>query len=123
MTREDGQVSVQLDPPELGRLSVTLDPSDPSGKAIVSADRALTADLARRHADLLLTALRDAGIDAAGVDIADPDTAPGGGLPDSGPERDVPRSGRAENNAADRPATPEVETTGFRQNGSLDRRV
>ncbi|MEM9781965.1 MAG: flagellar hook-length control protein FliK [Pseudomonadota bacterium] len=70
VSSNDGQLVIQLEPPELGRLAVTLDPHDPSARALVAADRAATADLVRRHADLLLAGLRDAGVDAAGVDVS-----------------------------------------------------
>ncbi|MGB0410587.1 MAG: flagellar hook-length control protein FliK [Pikeienuella sp.] len=56
-----GKLDIRLDPPELGRVSVTLSTGDDSISAVVAAERPETHDLLRRHADMLQRALRDAG--------------------------------------------------------------
>ena len=54
-------VELQLDPPELGRVRLTLGRGEHGLTAAVMADRPEVADLLRRHADVLTQALTDAG--------------------------------------------------------------
>ncbi|MEM9147090.1 MAG: flagellar hook-length control protein FliK [Pseudomonadota bacterium] len=56
-----GRIDVQLDPPELGRIEITLDIADSGLRATLSAERAGTGDMIRRHAELMLQQLQDAG--------------------------------------------------------------
>lgn len=67
---EGGKLDIRLDPPELGRLSVTISNADDVVSAVVAADRAETQDLLRRHADLLQRALRDAGFADVTLDFS-----------------------------------------------------
>ncbi|MEO1468221.1 MAG: flagellar hook-length control protein FliK [Pseudomonadota bacterium] len=73
-----GGLAVRLDPPELGRLTIALDFDGAQVRAIVTAEQPAAADLVRRHADQLLQQLRNAGFDAATLDLA----GPGGGQAD-----------------------------------------
>ncbi|MEM7508256.1 MAG: flagellar hook-length control protein FliK [Pseudomonadota bacterium] len=61
------RVEIRLDPPELGRVSMTLAINDQVVTALISAERPEIADLMRRHADLLQRDLAEAGYD--GVDL------------------------------------------------------
>ncbi len=75
-----GRVSVELDPPELGRVEIRLDLGADALRVTVSADRAVTGDLLRRHADMLLAEFRGAGY--TGVELEFAGNRPGGrGLP------------------------------------------
>lgn len=56
-----GRIELRLDPPELGRIEIGLDITDDGLRASVSAERAATGDLLRRHADMLLRHLAEAG--------------------------------------------------------------
>lgn len=55
------RVEIRLDPPELGRVSLTINITEQAVTAVVSADRPDIADLMRRHADLLQQDLAEAG--------------------------------------------------------------
>lgn len=55
------RIELRLDPPELGRLEISLEIVDQSVRATVAADRTGTHDLLRRHADMLLAQLQQAG--------------------------------------------------------------
>lgn len=57
------RVEIRLDPPELGRVSMTLAITDQAVTALVSAERPEIADLMRRHAELLQRDLAEAGYD------------------------------------------------------------
>ncbi len=58
---KDGTVEIRLDPPELGRVKVTLTSTEAGVAATIVADRPEIADLLRRHADILQRELRGAG--------------------------------------------------------------
>jgi hypothetical protein len=57
----DGRIEVQLDPPELGRVEILLDMSDNRLRATVVAERPAIGEMMRRHADILLGQLQQAG--------------------------------------------------------------
>lgn len=59
--RPDGVTELRLDPPELGRVRLTLGPGDQALAATVIVERADALDLMRRNADLLQQSLADAG--------------------------------------------------------------
>ena len=69
-SRPGGPVELHLDPSELGRVRITLQSIDGALTALVVADRPETAELMRRHADLLESALREAGGRAVSVDVS-----------------------------------------------------
>ncbi len=63
----ESQFTVRLDPPELGRIEVTLNVnSQGTAQANLSADKPQTLDLLQRDAPVLERALKDAGLDLAG---------------------------------------------------------
>ncbi|MEO0679644.1 MAG: flagellar hook-length control protein FliK, partial [Pseudomonadota bacterium] len=57
----DGDVELRLDPPELGRVRVSLSTTEAGLVATVLADRPEVADMMRRHADALLRSLEESG--------------------------------------------------------------
>ncbi|MEM1344189.1 MAG: flagellar hook-length control protein FliK [Pseudomonadota bacterium] len=56
-----GRIRVELDPPELGRIEIGLDIADQGLRATLVADKSATSDLLRRHSEMLLQQLQDAG--------------------------------------------------------------
>ncbi|MGF1500254.1 MAG: flagellar hook-length control protein FliK [Paracoccaceae bacterium] len=62
-----GHIQLQLDPPELGRVEIGLEIADQGLRASLAAERGSTADLLRRHGDLLLQQLQDLGF--ADIDL------------------------------------------------------
>lgn len=58
---KDGTTELRLDPPELGRVRVTLRTGEHGLIAVVHAERLETMDLMRRHADILLRDLAEGG--------------------------------------------------------------
>jgi hypothetical protein len=56
-----GRTDILLDPQDLGRVRLSLEGNEAGLVVTVIADRAETADLLRRNADLLLAEFRDAG--------------------------------------------------------------
>lgn len=68
LTKADKQtIELRLDPPELGRVTIHMSTHDQQMTAHVSAERADTADLMRRHADLLAATLEKAGFSQANL--------------------------------------------------------
>jgi flagellar hook-length control protein FliK len=70
------RVEIRLDPPELGRVQIELRPVDGGLQAVVLAQRPETHELLRRHADLLIRDLVDAGFGAVTLDFANGGEAP-----------------------------------------------
>ncbi|MEM6441565.1 MAG: flagellar hook-length control protein FliK [Pseudomonadota bacterium] len=58
---ESGEIEIRLDPPELGRVRVSLAASEAGLVATVLAERPEAADLMRRHAEALARGLAEAG--------------------------------------------------------------
>lgn len=67
----DGRIEVQLDPPELGRVEISFEFSDDGLRASLASERAGTAELVRRHAEMLLQQLRAAGFENATLDFGE----------------------------------------------------
>lgn len=65
-----GPVEVALQPEELGRVRVTFSPVDGGLQVALSADRPETLDLMRRHVDVLLQDLRQAGYHKLTLDLS-----------------------------------------------------
>ncbi|MFO7853680.1 MAG: flagellar hook-length control protein FliK [Paracoccaceae bacterium] len=65
-----GPVELRLDPPELGLVRVSLSASDGATHALVIAERPETADLLRRHAELLSRELASAGQGRVDVEVS-----------------------------------------------------
>jgi hypothetical protein len=78
-------VEIRLDPPELGRVQIQLNPGDGGLQAVVLAERPETQDLLRRHAETLARDLNAAGYTNVSLDFA------AGG--EAAPRRDEPESG------------------------------
>jgi hypothetical protein len=72
----DGQVEIRLDPPELGRVQILLQPADGGVQAVVLAQRPETQDLLRRHAELLAQELGAAGFGSVSLDFGGGEPAP-----------------------------------------------
>jgi hypothetical protein len=84
----EGRIELRLDPEELGPVRLALAPSDGALTVQISADRAETLDLMRRHADLLARELREAGYGAVNLDFGagrDSGGAAGRGYPAPAP--------------------------------------
>lgn len=77
----DGRIEVTLDPVELGRVRLSLTPADQAMTVVLTADRAETLDLMRRHADALNEALRGLGYDSVSLEFADSGARGGQGVP------------------------------------------
>ncbi|MEM9708752.1 MAG: flagellar hook-length control protein FliK [Pseudomonadota bacterium] len=60
-TRQDGQIEITLSPEELGRVRLTMAPSDYGMSVTILAERPETLDLIRRHIDLLSRDLQGQG--------------------------------------------------------------
>ena len=76
----DGRTAeLRLDPPELGRVRITLDIADGQVTATLTAEREDVADLMRRHSELLLRDLIQSGFDGARLGFGPPQP----GLPDT----------------------------------------
>ena len=90
------RVEIRLDPPELGRVSLSFSFAQDSVTAVLAADRQDTADLIRRHEDALQKELAAAGFE--NVDLA---------FGDASGEKDA-EDGESAANAGDEspPATP-----------------
>ena len=66
----DDKLEIRLDPPELGRVQIQLTRHDGGIQAVVMADRPETQDLLRRHAEVLVRELGQAGYDSVSLDFA-----------------------------------------------------
>jgi flagellar hook-length control protein FliK len=62
-----GRIHLRLDPPELGAVEISLEITDQALRATLAAERPATGDLLRRHAEILLSQLQQAGF--SGVDL------------------------------------------------------
>jgi len=65
---EGDRIELRLDPPELGRVLIQLHMREGEMSAIVTTERADTAELMRRHADILARELARAGL--AGAELS-----------------------------------------------------
>ena len=75
----NGQVDLVLSPEELGRVRLSLSASDSGITVHVTAERAETLGLIRRHIDLLAQDFRAIGYDAVSFGFSDQPGAHGGG--------------------------------------------
>ena len=57
----NSRIEVRLDPPELGRVQIQLNPTDRGVQVIVMSERPETGDFLRRHGETLARDLADAG--------------------------------------------------------------
>jgi len=80
----DGAVDLTLSPEELGRVRLSLSPTDAGGIIVhVSADRAETMDMIRRHIDTLAQDFRAIGYGSVAFGFSD--SRSGGGGQDNAP--------------------------------------
>jgi hypothetical protein len=99
----DRRVEIRLDPPELGRVQIELNPTERGLQAVVLADRPETQDLLRRHAAALARDLGDAGFGDVSLDFA------AGGR--AGPRDEEARSATLVEAVALSPASPVAAAT------------
>lgn len=79
---------IHLSPAELGKVRITLSPSDSGITVSILADRPETLDLLRRHSDLLAQDFRDLGYDSATFSFGgDPEGERGGDRDQMTPDR------------------------------------
>lgn len=88
-----GRIELRLDPPELGRLEISLEFVDQTLRATVAAERAGTHDLLRRHAELLQMQLQQAGFSGADVRFSGGQRQAAGGWPEGGQPGPGPDAG------------------------------
>lgn len=62
-----GRIELRLDPPELGKIEISLEITDQSLRATLAAERPATNELLRRHSEILLAQLQQAGF--TGIDL------------------------------------------------------
>lgn len=62
---KDGPTEIRLDPPELGRVLVTINQTDTTVIAVVTADKPEILDLMRRHSELFTRELANVGFKEA----------------------------------------------------------
>ena len=63
------RIELRLDPPELGRVTITMSHSENMLHAVISTERPEIAELMRRHADILSAAFEKAGFGQAGFEF------------------------------------------------------
>lgn len=68
--RDGGTVEVLLDPPDLGRIEIVIELGEQGIRATLSADKQTTADLIRRHIDLLGAQFEEAGFSLGDLSYA-----------------------------------------------------
>jgi len=109
-------LELALDPPELGRVRLQITELAGVMTLTIHAERPETADLMRRHLDLLAQEFAESGLDAPSVRISQEGAGNGGGSSDD-------REGTPQTNRA----VPEAETAqsipNHARNGGLDLRL
>lgn len=63
-------VEIRLDPPELGRVVISINQSDSGALVLVSSEKAEISDLLRRHSELLSRELLKSGFDGANLEFS-----------------------------------------------------
>lgn len=69
-------VEIRLDPPELGRVTISITQSDSSLTATVSAEKAEIGDLLRRYSELLSRELSKSGFNGVSLEFSHHDRQP-----------------------------------------------
>lgn len=72
------KIEIRLDPPELGRIIISINQSDSGLSALVSSEKAEIADLLRRHSELLSRELSKSGFDDATLEFSHREKHPDG---------------------------------------------
>ncbi|MEL6479470.1 MAG: flagellar hook-length control protein FliK, partial [Pseudomonadota bacterium] len=111
------RIEIRLDPPELGRVSMTMTITEQAVSALVSAERPEIADLMRRHADQLQRDLSAAGYGDVDLQFSD-----GAGTGESAEDKGQQAFlfGEAEAGAANGPSLASASLSGT---GRLDIRI
>lgn len=105
----NGQVDLVLSPEELGRVRLSLSASDGGITVHVTAERAETLGLIRRHIDLLAQDFRAIGYDAVSFGFSDqPDAHGGGGANPGTPGTAAPHDPVIGDGSVTRPKRPEI---------------
>ncbi|MEM0922358.1 MAG: flagellar hook-length control protein FliK [Pseudomonadota bacterium] len=78
------RIEIRLDPPELGRVALTMTITEQAVSALVSAERPEITDLMRRHADQLQRDLAEAGFGDVDLQFSDGQQAGDGSDDDRG---------------------------------------
>lgn len=65
--RDEGRFELRLDPPELGRVVITISHTETGVNAHIVADKSDIADLLRRHADIFARELNRSGVGNASL--------------------------------------------------------
>jgi hypothetical protein len=99
-SRSDGVVEVRLQPEELGRIRLSIHPTELGHSVQVNAERPETLDLIRRHIDILAGDLRERGFGTLdfsfGQDARQMHRGPMPGSEDSRPDRGAERKSGVE---------------------------
>lgn len=111
------RVEVRLDPPELGRVTLSFQIRDDMVAAVVSADRSETAELLRRHGEELQRALKEGGFGDVSLDFG------GGEAPWRGAPNYEPGSSRGNGDATTQQLSPSTRLASRAGVDGLDIRV
>lgn len=111
------RVEVRLDPPELGRVTLSFQIRDDMVAAVVSADRSETAELLRRHGEELQRALKEGGFGDVSLDFG------GGEAPWRGAPNYEPGSSRGTGDATAQQLSPSTRPASRAGVDGLDIRV
>ncbi|GAB5448946.1 MAG: flagellar hook-length control protein FliK [Gymnodinialimonas sp.] len=83
-TNADAPLELALDPPELGRVRMQIAEISGAMTLMIHAERPETADLMRRHLELLTQEFAEAGLGAPSVQINQEGASQGGGANQQG---------------------------------------
>jgi flagellar hook-length control protein FliK len=83
---EGRPTEIALAPRELGRLRVRIETRDSTATLVIVAERPETAELMRRHIDLLVQDFRDLGFAELDIAFRDPGQGGAGGEADAAPQ-------------------------------------
>lgn len=110
-------VEIRLDPPELGRVVISINQNESGASVLVSSEKAEVAELLRRHSDLLSRELSKSGFSDATLEFSHQDRRPDGA--ETNTARRQYSGGSAEASETDL----EIETTVRSISGGLDIRL
>lgn len=117
----DPTFDIHLSPAELGKVRITLTPSDTGIIVSVLADRPETLDLLRRHADLLAQDFREMGYESAAFSFGAGGQSDAGGR--QGTDKPVPQGAQEEAAPVDRDAAAEHPAGPLMAAGRVDLRL
>jgi flagellar hook-length control protein FliK len=94
-----GRIELLLDPVELGKVEISIEITDQSLRATLAAERPATNELLRRHGEVLLAQLQQAGFSE--IDLQFTENRAGGqgrAQPDDTPQHDIAAGAGAPSN-------------------------